>query len=65
MLAQEYLPRNLAKKPNVHRLLVDVLNVPSRAQRASAGSPIGHVMAASKSIALAPVSYTHLRAHET
>ena len=29
----------------LHRLLVDVLNVPSRAQRASAGSPIGHVMA--------------------
>ena len=37
----------------LHRLLVDVLNVPSRAQRASAGSPIGHVMAASKSIASA------------
>ncbi len=37
----------------LHRLRVDVLNVPSRAQRASAGSPIGHVMAASKSIALA------------
>ena len=37
----------------LHRLLVDVLNVPSRARRASAGSPIGHVMAASKSIALA------------
>ena len=37
----------------LHRLLVDVLNVPSRAQRASAGSPIGHIMAASKSIASA------------
>ena len=37
----------------LHQLLVDVLNVPSRAQRASAGSPIGHVMAASKSIASA------------
>ena len=37
----------------LHRLLVDVLNVPSRAQRASAGSPIGRIMAASKSIASA------------
>ena len=34
-------------------MLVDVLNVPSRAQRASAGSPIGRIMAASKSIASA------------
>ena len=30
----------------LHRLLVDVLNVPSRAQHASAGTPIGHTMAA-------------------
>ena len=30
----------------LHLLLVDVLNVPSRVQHASAGTPIGHVMAA-------------------
>ena len=28
------------------QLLVDVLNVPSRAQHANAGTPIGHIMAA-------------------